>query len=117
MTTEQAADRLGALAVSFPKMKLALQAQMYAQLRTDEQEAVRKLFGYGESEEQPEAPALANTTTTEELIAALQRFAATTRRAETAPTVVNDSLEPQIPLAPNCAQSGGLSAFAGGGDG
>lgn len=101
MTTEQAADRLGALAVSFPRMKPAMQSQLYAQLRADEQEAVRVLFGYGESEEQPAAPAPATATPTDELIAALQRFAATARRAETTTVVVNDSPASQTPTTPN----------------
>lgn len=103
MTTEQAADRLGALAVTFPKMKPAMQAQMYAQLRADEQEAMRVLFGYGESEDQPETPMPAPVTVnaTDELIAALQRFAATARRAETTTVVVNDSPTSQTPTAPN----------------
>jgi len=40
------------LTVLFPKMKLAMQAQMYGQLRADEQEAVRVLFDYDDGQEQ-----------------------------------------------------------------
>jgi hypothetical protein len=87
-------------------MKPVMQAQIYAQLRADEQEAARVLFGYGESEEQPEAPPPA--TVMEELIAALQRFATSARRAETTAPVVNDSPEHEIPTPPN---SGNLADY------
>lgn len=93
MTTEQAADKLGMVAVVWPRATEARRAELYAGLNADQREAVRVLFGEGESEPEPQ-PAPADTST-DDLIAALQSFTRSIKREKSTVEVQSPAEVPQ----------------------
>lgn len=101
MTTEQAADRLGVLAVTWPKMPPAMQRQVYDQLRADEQEAVRVLFSYDDGQEHTPPPA--QITAAPEVLDALQRVAAAAGKRKAKPAAQTTAPAPTPPPAATSA--------------
>lgn len=101
MTTEQAADKLGMVAVVWPNATEARRAEVYAALNADQRKAVYTLFGYGDAPVQPEEPS--RDIPWEALLASLQGCTEHLRRAPTAPPVVMDSPQPTAPPAARSA--------------
>lgn len=99
MTTEQAAEKLGMVAVVWPRATEARRAEIMAGLSAEQQEAVRVLFGEGEAPEVREPDPAAPDTSTDDLIAALQNFTRSIQREKPAAAVVEHSPEPQPPAA------------------